>query len=76
MNSRPEISQLDLEEYSVGDLLALMRRICDTLEDRANSAQLSNEEVAEFERRMIEADANPEIMISLAELQARMKELK
>ena len=74
MISRSDLLQLDLDEFSEAELYALMRRICDTLQDRAEVAQFSPEEVAEFERRMAEADANPSVMISLEELQARMKE--
>lgn len=71
MISRSELNGLDLSEWSEGELLTLMRKICDHLEQRT-ADEFTADDIQEYERRLREADEHPEILITLDELKARM----
>lgn len=73
--SLEEIKSL-ARELSVEDRLDLMDDLSESLLAEQASVELSDEQRAELDRRLAEADANPDSLIPLEEFQRRMSRFK
>jgi putative addiction module component (TIGR02574 family) len=61
----------EVDAWPVGDRIRLMNELWDRLEDQGHEPELSEEMKAELDRRLAEDDAEPDDVVSWAEVKAQ-----
>jgi putative addiction module component (TIGR02574 family) len=61
----------EVDAWPVGDRIRLMNELWDRLVDQGHETELSEEMKAELDRRLAEDDAEPDDVVSWAEVKAQ-----